>query len=57
MRHAAESGAPGVVKVGSSSLTGESGRIDEKKVDGVASQMVDLAGQGHAPILVNDFDQ
>jgi glutamate 5-kinase len=53
MRHPAESGSPVVVKVGSSSLTGASGGIDEEKVDAVVRQMVDLASQGHAPILVS----
>jgi len=44
---------PVVVKIGSSSLTGEKGHIDEMKVEAVVRQTADLAARGHAPVLVS----
>lgn len=52
MRRPVISGAPVVVKIGSSSLTGPSGRLDEAKVEAVARQTARLRKQGHAPVLV-----
>ena len=53
MRHPVEAGAPVVVKIGSSSLTGEMGRIDSAKVESVVRQTADLVAQGYAPVLVS----
>lgn len=53
MRRPVEAGTPVVVKIGSSSLTGETGRIDEAKVEAVVRQTADLRAQGHPPILVS----
>ena len=53
MRRRAEKGSPVVVKIGSSSLTGDSGRIEEGKVAGVVRQTAELRDLGHAPVLVS----
>jgi glutamate 5-kinase len=44
---------PVVVKIGSSSLTDESGRIDDAKVAQVVHQTANLRDRGHAPVLVS----
>lgn len=53
MRYPVGAGMPVVVKIGSSSLTGESGRIEEGKIDAVVRQTADLRDRGHAPVLVS----
>lgn len=53
MRHPIESGRPVVVKIGSSSLTSEGGRIDAAAVDRVAAQIADLRADGHPAVLVS----
>lgn len=52
MRRPVRSGAPVVVKVGSSSLIGSDGGLDDAAVSRVVAQVVTLAGSGHPPILV-----
>jgi glutamate 5-kinase len=53
MRHPVEAGTPVVVKVGSSSLTGEMGRIDGAKVEAVVRQTAGLVSDGYVPVLVS----
>lgn len=52
MRRAVEPGKPVVVKVGSSSLTNESGGLDRDAAARIVAQVVDLARAGHPPVLV-----
>ena len=53
MRRPIASGAPVVVKIGSSSLTDHQGHIDQAKVEGVVRQTAELRDRGHAPVLVS----
>jgi glutamate 5-kinase len=53
MRHPVAAGTPVVVKIGSSSLTGEMGRIDGAKVESVVQQTADLVSRGYTPVLVS----
>jgi glutamate 5-kinase len=53
VRRPVKDGMPVVVKIGSSSLTGESGRIDEGKIEAVVCQTTDLKDRGHSPVLVS----
>lgn len=53
MRYPVDAGTPVVVKIGSSSLTDESGRIESEKVEAIVRQTVELKDQGHAPVLVS----
>lgn len=52
MRYSVAAGAPVVVKVGSSSLIGEGGGLDDTAVANVVDQIVTLAQGGHPPVLV-----
>lgn len=52
MRHPVPPGAPVVVKVGSSSLTGPSGGLDYPAVERVVTQIVSLSRRGNPPVLV-----
>ncbi|MEN8040799.1 MAG: glutamate 5-kinase [Actinomycetota bacterium] len=52
MRRAVPSGAPVVVKVGSSSLTDPSGGLRTEAVEHVVSQVVSLTELGHPAVLV-----
>ena len=52
MRKPVASGSPIVVKVGSSSLTGESGQIDTASIDRVVAQIEALRDGGHPVVLV-----
>ncbi|MGI9666463.1 MAG: glutamate 5-kinase [Acidimicrobiia bacterium] len=52
MRRAVASGAAVVVKIGSSSLSKESGGIDPEAIERVVEQVAQLASEGHPPVLV-----
>jgi len=52
VRHPVAAGVPVVVKVGSSSLIGEGGGLDDTAVARVVAQIVTLAEGGHPPVLV-----
>lgn len=53
MRRALDPGATVVVKVGSSSLTGVAGGLDDASVGNVVDQVVALRERGHPPVLVS----
>ncbi|HSJ71294.1 MAG TPA: glutamate 5-kinase [Acidimicrobiia bacterium] len=52
MRRPVAPGGTVVVKVGSSSLTGPTGGIDEASIAGVVSHVVALVAEGYKPLLV-----
>ncbi len=53
MRRALDSGSTVVVKVGSSSLTGPAGGLDDRAVGNVVDQVIALRERGHPPVLVS----
>ncbi len=52
MRHPVSPGSPVVVKVGSSSLIGQDGGLDDAAVQSVVIHIVALAEKGYPPVLV-----
>lgn len=53
MRSAVGPGKPVVVKVGSSSITGDGGHIDASAIDSLVEQVVTLRSSGNPPVLVS----
>lgn len=53
MRHRIEPGSTVVVKVGSSSLVGSEGGLDDTAVERVVEQVSSLHADGYAPVLVS----